>query len=367
MSLVRVVHVVVAGETGGAERFLVDLASRPEASGAEHVIALLTPNDDLRRMFSRAGLRVVDRGPVRESPIAYLRTSLGRREVAWVQGVIEAERAHVVHVHTFQSHVLGARAALRAGVPSLRTEHDTRYYHDPSTSPFTRWALRRTQVDVTCSEWVREHVARTAPWAAEKLVVVRNGVDADAFAPRPELAPTEGPLRFVLHCRLEPAKQPDVVVRAVSRVPGARLDVVGTGSMLPELERLVRELGVSDRVRLLGYQPDPREAIARADVAISGSRHESLGLAVLEALSMGKPVVAFAVGGIPEIVRDGQTGWLVGEPTAGALERALLALPERAKLRRMGEAARRFVDAECRIERMCLGYAEQYRRLAGRG
>jgi glycosyltransferase involved in cell wall biosynthesis len=363
---VRVLHVVVAGETAGAERFLVDLASRPQATGADHVVALTTPNDDLRRMFARAGLRVIDRGPARESPLQYLRATLGGREVAWLTQIVERERADIVHMHTFQSHVVGTRAALRARVPTLRTEHDVSYYHDPSTSLFTRWALRRTDVVVACSAWVRARVARTAPSDAHKVVVVRNGVDAELFAPRPEVAPTEGPLRFVLHCRLVPRKQPDVVVRAVARTRGARLDVVGTGPMMHRLERLVRELGVSDRVRLLGYQPDPRDAIARADVAISGARHEPLGLSVLEALAMGKPVVAFAVGGIPEIVRDGETGFLVAEPTVGALERALERLPERARLRAMGEAARRFVLAGCRIETMCAGYAAEYARLARR-
>lgn len=366
MARVKVVHVVFAGEPAGAERLLVDLATRPEESGADHVVALMTPNDQVRQMFRRAGLRIADRGEVRENPVAYLRMSLGRRAVAWVEGVLRDERAEVAHLHTFQSHVVGTRAALRARIPILRTEHDTRYFHDPSCSPFTRWSLRRTDVVVACSAHVGAHVIETAPYARGKLVVVRNGVDADQFAPRPELAPKDGPLRFVVHCRLEPHKQPDVVVRAVARLPDAELDVLGGGSMLPGLRALVRELGVERRVRLHDYVPDPRDAIARADVAISGSRHEPLGLSVLEGLAMAKPVVAFAVGGIPEIVKDGETGFLVRDVSVDALAAALRALPERARLRELGANARAFVDAECRIETMCRGYAAQYARLARR-
>lgn len=366
MARVRVVHVVFAGEPAGAERLLVDLATRPEASGAEHTVALMTPSDQVREMFRKAGLRVVDRGRVRENPIAYLRMSLGRAAVAWVEGVLRDERAQVAHLHTFQSHVVGTRAALRARVPILRTEHDTRYFHDPSASPFTRWSLRRVDTVVACSAYVGDAVIRTAPYARRKLVVVRNGVDVEAFAPRPELAPQSGPLRLVLHCRLEPHKQPDLVVRAVARQDGAELDIAGGGSMLAALHELVRDLGVEGRVRLHGYVPDPRDLIARADVAVSGSRHEPLGLSVLEALAMGKPVVAFAVGGIPEILRHGDTGWLVPEVSIDAMTRALHAVGDRARLRVMGARARAFVEAECRIETMCRGYAAQYAKLAAR-
>ena len=103
----RVVHVVVAGDIGGAERLLVDLASRPEESGAEHVVALLTTNRKLAAMFAKAGLSIRDRGPVRENPIAYLWRSFGPSDVAWLANVLCEERASIAHLHTFGSHVLG--------------------------------------------------------------------------------------------------------------------------------------------------------------------------------------------------------------------------------------------------------------------
>jgi glycosyltransferase involved in cell wall biosynthesis len=363
----RVVHVVVAGQPAGAERMLVDLASRPQVSRAEHALALMTPNEKVRALFRGAGLRVYDRGPVRENPVAYLRMSLGPTMTAWVAGVLREERADVAHLHTFASHVVGTRAARREGVRILRTEHDTHYFADPSCSPFTRWSLRRTDAVVAVSEHVREYVERTAPYVRDKLTVIRNGVDAEKFSPRPELAPNEGPIRFVLACRLEPRKQPHVVLRAVARVPGAELDVLGDGSMRPMLERLVGELGVRDRVRIHGYSPDPASVIARADAAISGARHEPLGLSVLEALSMAKPVVAFAVGGIPEIVTHRKTGWLVHDISVGALARALgEAASDRTRLRAMGDAARAFVMSQCRVENMCEAYGAAYDELLRR-
>jgi glycosyltransferase involved in cell wall biosynthesis len=358
---VKVVHVVVAGDIGGAERLLVDLASRPEASGAEHAVALMTPNPALREYFARARLRLVDRGPVLENPLAYLWRSLGPRDTAWLADVLRSEQADVAHLHTFQSHVVGTRAALRAGVKVLRTEHHVQYFTDLSTARFTRWSIGRVDSVVAISDYVARFVAEHLPGARRKLRTVRNGVDADHFTPRPWV--TEGPFTFVVVCRLEPWKQVELVIDALREAPGARLLVAGDGSSRAALEARARPLG--ERVRFLGYCADPRDALAQGHVAVSSSRDEPLGLSVLEAQATGRPVVAFAGGGIPEVVRDGETGWLVRDRSPHALAarmREAMADPDRA--RAFGEAARRWVDAEHRIERMCSGYGEAYRALA---
>ena len=364
----RVVHVVVAGDIGGAERLLVDLASRPEESGAEHVVALLTPNRKLAAMFSEAGLSIRDRGPVRENPIAYLWRSFGPSDVAWLANVLREERASVAHLHTFASHVLGTRAALRAGVPTIRTEHHVQYFIDPSTRFFTRWSLARVDRSVAISQYVADWVTRAVPAIAPRLRVVLNGVDADYFSPRAPseaAARAERPFTFAVVCRLEPWKGVDLVVEAASREKGFSVDIVGDGSERTRLERLARDKGVADRVRFLGYQPDPRAAVADANAVVNSSREEPLGLSVLEALAMERPVIGFAGGGIPEIVQHGETGWLVQERSAGALAATMAeAASDRARASRFGVAGRRFVEERCRIETMCRGYRAVYEELA---
>ena len=364
MPRVRVVHVVVAGDIGGAERLLVDLASRSEASGADHAVALMTPNEALARLLRDAGLRVHDRGRVRENPLAYLWRSLGPSDVRWVERVLRDERAQVAHLHTLGSHVVGTRAARRAGVRTLRTDHHVQYLVDPSSAPFTRWSLRRVDAVVAISEYVRAFVVRTAPYAAGKTRVVRNGVDAERFAPRPQGA-SRDVASFVVACRLERWKGVHLILEALARVPGAHLDVVGDGSERRRLERLARALGIAERVAFHGYLADPRARIAAADAAVSASQDEPLGLSVLEALAMGIPVIAVTGGGIPEIVRDGETGWLVSERSAAALAAAMRdASADRSRVAEMGRAARAFVEAECRIETMCAGYRRAYEELA---
>ncbi len=360
MARLRVMHLVVAGDIGGAERLLCDLARRPEATGADHSVALITPNPALRATFEQAGLAVFDRGPARENPLAYLVRSLGPADVAWLAGLLARERIDVLHTHTFATHVLGTRAALRAHKPQLRTEHHVMHYFDPSCSPFTRWAAARTTWFAAVSQYVLEVLRKTAPAVAQRTTVVRNGVDTEYWSPR-DRPDASRPFSLAVLCRLTGWKRVKLAIESAA-LAGAELVVVGDGEERAKLERTARETGA--HVRFVGHQADPRPYLAACDATLSAAKEEPLGLSVLESLSMARPVIAIAGGGIPEIVQHESTGWLVSEPTAPALAAAITrAREERAGLPAMGEAGRRFVVGACSVQSMCEGYAALYRSL----
>jgi len=360
-----VVHVVVAGEIGGAERMLVDLAGGAGIT-ARHSVALLTPNPRLGELFRDGGLSVDDRGPSPEGPLRYLRRSLGPGDLAWLGGVLERRRAGIVHLHTFGSQVLGTRAALRHGARVVRTDHSTRVYDDPSCWPFSRWSLRHTDRLVCISEHVRDVALTRATWARDRARVVPNGVDLARFALRPPAPP--GPRRrFIALGRLDRRKGIDIALAALAEVPGAELDVVGEGSERERLGALASELGVAGRTRFLGYRDDVRDAIEAADVALSSARAEGLGIALLEAMALGRPVVALPTGGVPEIVRDGHTGWLALGRDASALARVMQDAVERPdEVVRRGQAARASVEERFSTTAMRRGYEAVYADLTPR-
>jgi glycosyltransferase involved in cell wall biosynthesis len=341
---------------------LVDLAGR--GARRRHSIALLTPNDRVRALFRDAGLDVDDRGPVREGPLSYLARSFGPRDAAWVNGVLERRRASIAHLHTFASQVVGTRAALKSSIRVIRTEHSTRVYDDPSCWLFSRWSLARTDAVVCISEHVARVANAKAPWLGKKLRVIPNGVDTAHFAPGGDAAIAEAPsrpLRFVSLGRLDPRKGLDVALAALARVPRAELDIVGDGEAREALSALAARLGVADRVRFVGFVDDVRASIAKADAALSSARAEGLGIALLEAMAMERPVVALPTGGVPEIVADGDTGWLALGHDAEALARVMQdAVERRDEVRRRGQRARASVESRFSVDAMRHGYDAIY-------
>ncbi len=359
---INVLHLVIAGEVGGAERMLCDLASRPEESGAAHAIALITPNQALAELFAGARLRVHDRGRRPEGPAAFLWSSLGPRDVAWLTRVAREEQAQVVQLHTFGSQVAGTRAALRLGLPVVRTEHSTRVYDDQSCWPFSRWSLRRAQFAVFVSEHVRRTALAKDPSIFPRARVIHNGIDTVRFAPA---SIPRGPFTFALVGRLERRKGVDRAIEALRHVPETHLDIVGDGGERPALEAMVRDASLGARVHFHGALADPRPVVARAHAALCSSREEGLGIANLEAMAMGRPVVASPVGGVPEVVQEGVTGLLAHDMSIPALVlRMHEAVRHREKMLAMGEAARRFVVERFSLEAMCRAYGAIYAELA---
>jgi glycosyltransferase involved in cell wall biosynthesis len=189
---------------------------------------------------------------------------------------------------------------------------------------------------------------------ARKITVIHNGCDIERFDPtrrpppglRSELGfAAEDPVLLVLG-RLEPQKGHRILLDAMPEVhrrfPRARLVCAGDGTLRGELEAQARSLGLAQVVRFVGYQPDVTPWLALADVSVLPSFYEGLPLAAVESLAAGRPVVATAVDGTPEVVVEGETGLLVspGDPAglANALCRLLGDPAGRARLGRAGRA-----------------------------
>lgn len=188
---------------------------------------------------------------------------------------------------------------------------------------------------VTVSEAIaRALVADGVP--AGRVVVAHNGVRvsdvlADALEAAPAALPQGHPLVGCI-ARLEPVKGTDVFLRAAALVaahrPDARFLVVGDGSQRASLETLASQLGLDGRVAFMGVLAPATPVLARLDVVVVPSRSEGLPMLVLEAMALERPVVASAVGGISEVVADGETGLLVPPDDPRSLAAAVLELLE---------------------------------------
>lgn len=269
----------------------------------------------------------------------------------------------VVHVHWPVPHALfgaaaragsGGRSALVCSYYAVEVNWVNRRL--PWLRPFLRWSARTadavTAISTSTARSVEEASGRSpriVPFAA----AVEGGTDGDDG--RRPLA-GEGPLRLLFVGRLVERKGVEVLVRALPRILEERdveLTVVGDGPRAGKIRQEARRTGVSDRVELTGFlsRAELSRRYAGCDIFVLPAvvdrkgDTEGLGVVLLEALRRGRPVVASDVGGIPDIVHDGRTGWLVPPGDEGALARRILELvrrPEQA--RRVAGRGRTFAD-----------------------
>jgi glycosyltransferase involved in cell wall biosynthesis len=269
-----------------------------------------------------------------------------------------AAAADLVHVH-FSSDLgivaLGVAAARATGTPYVLTLHTSLRHTLVVDSPVAARLKRRGGPLEGVAERSAAAVIALTPRVARALEgdgvdparvhVVPSGVDPARFAgPHEDPFGHVGHPRVVFHGRVQAEKGVHTLVEAAARLaPEVQVLLVGDGSERPRVEARARELGIADRVHVTGFLPHDQvpAALAHADVAVLPSVFEELGTAMLEALHLGLPFVASRVGGIPEVVRDGESALLVepGDPAAlaGALGRVLA---DPALAARLGAAGR---------------------------
>jgi glycosyltransferase involved in cell wall biosynthesis len=207
----------------------------------------------------------------------------------------------------------------------------------------------------------------------QKVEVIHNSIPAAAFDRPPDTTLktmlNRGTDRPIVLCvaRLDAQKGHTYLLPAVRNVPNAIFVLVGDGSERASLEAQAANIGVRDRVIFLGHRDDVAELLATCDLLVLPSLYEGLPLSVLEAMAAGKPVVATSVGGTPEAVLDGETGFLVPSRDPTALVRAIQRLLTDACLRRkMGMAGRLRVQRNFSVTQMVAGVTQTYEKLLDR-
>lgn len=206
-------------------------------------------------------------------------------------------------------------------------------------------AHRRVRV-LLCNTHALAAEAAAVNHRSAEIEVIPNGVDLDRFAYAPFPA---GPPTVAVVANLRRYKRLDLFLASFAQVRercrDARAVIVGDGPERPHLHRLASELGVAGAVRFTGSLPDPRPEVAGAHVVALTSLHEGLPNALLEAMAMGRPIVSTAVGGVPELVRDGIDGHLVSESAPEIAARMSDLLLDRRRADEMGRAARERASA----------------------
>ena len=362
----HVLQLIETGGPGGAERVLVSLAAALRELPDYRASAAL-----LEDGWAAAELRA--RG------VSYrcfqLRRALDPGLVVALATHLRREAVDLVHAHEFTMNVYGTMAARLAGVPVIATVHGRGYYAEAARRlAALRMAAQAGAMFVAVSEDIQRFLS--AEVGLRDVRLVPNGIDVDrptsGDRARGRQAIGVGPGEPVIGTigNLYRVKGHRVLLEAAARLaPPVHVAIAGRGEEEAELRRLAAELGMSDRLHLLGYRTDTPDLLAAFDIYALPSFSEGQSLALMEAMAAGLPIAATRVGGNPEVLgADGETGLFVpaGEPEAMAAVLARL-LAEPGTARRLGEAARARARRERSLPVMLGRYRALYDELLRRG
>jgi glycosyltransferase involved in cell wall biosynthesis len=368
--MMRVLLLTDSDAFSGTERYILDLAEYLPRHHAQAVIACPLPSP-LGDQAGRAGLEtlhVAKGGLLDREAISLLRKGYARRQF------------QLVHANNGRT----AFAAALAGIPAIASQHFLEPDHTQRRGPFGvayrgahHWVNKRLRHHIAISGAVREAMMERRDVSPDRVTVVPNGVQA----PDPERLTAPSAIRaelgvepraplVVCVARLEREKSIITLIDAMDTVrkafPRVRCLVAGEGYRRPDLEERIRELNLEEHFELLGFRTDALSVVNAGDVFVLPSLAEPSGLAILEAMALGKPVIATRAGGPVEIVEDGVTGLLAPPRDPPALARAIeQLLQDRTQRERMGEeGARRFRELYTADE-MARGTAQVYRKALG--
>jgi len=368
MQPVGVCYLIHQLEWGGTETHLVEVLRHLDRRRfAPAVCCLMQPG--------RLG------GQVRAMGVPVLALELDRiygrkafRAMRTFSTFLQRQGTHILHTYLVSANIFGTLAGRMAGVSRVLTSRRDMGFSRNWRLGLLEQGLVNGLADriVVVCDAVGQRAAREFGAGRGKVVTIPNGIDLGIWAPRPPepalrdrlgIAPDEQVVGIV--GVLAPVKGHRFYLEAAMRLawdrPKVKFLVVGDGPLRGECERLARELAVADRVIFAGNQDETAPWLALMDVVVCSSLSEGMSMSLLEAMAMGKPVVATRVGGNPEVVADGVTGVLVPARDALALVKAIRPLlDDPAAAQQMGRAARARVEREFDVRGMVRRMEELY-------
>jgi glycosyltransferase involved in cell wall biosynthesis len=368
----RILFLSTSMGMGGADSQLLSAAHGMRSRGHEVRIVSLTQLGPMGLEAQRAGIPTESLDMRRGVPDPRGLVRLVRLVRAW--------RPDVLHSHMVHANLMARALRLITPVPVMvSTIHNI---YEGGRLRMAAYRLTNTLVDhvTIVSQAAADRFVRERIVPESLLTVIPNGVDTEQFRRIPrgvghslrQSLGLEGKFVWLAVGRFEIAKDYPNMLRGFARVherfPQATLLLVGRGSLQSETERLAQSLGLGSGVRFLGVRDDVVQVMSAADGYVMSSAWEGMPMVLLEAAAAGLPIVTTRVGGNHEVVRDGESGFVVPPRDHEALGRAMLQLMELSETERrsMGDRGREVIRAHYGLNRVVERWEELYRDVLAR-
>jgi glycosyltransferase involved in cell wall biosynthesis len=334
-----ILHVQKVAGISGSEAHLLSLLPALRGRGWDVRMLMLHEDEPGAWDFARAL-------EARGVPLDAIRVRADVDPIAFLQlvGYLVRHRPELLHTHLVHAEWYALLAGAAARVPlRFTTKHGFNEFREaPYFGVADRAVASLAHVQIAISRGLARYLEDVEGFDRESFEIVHYGIEPDG-EPKPYDEPAP---RLLCVGRLIPIKGHIVLLRAFAearkRLPGLELEIAGRGPLEPALKALGVELGIQDSVRFLGHVSPIQSAIERAAVVVVPSMGEGFGMVALEAMERARPVIAANIGGLGELVRDGETGILVPAGEAEPLAEAIVRVAGDLELARaMGDAGRR--------------------------
>jgi glycosyltransferase involved in cell wall biosynthesis len=356
---------------GGTETQAVELARRLDPARYHVTIGCLRREGPLLDRLKDTPVEImeVNLGGGIDSPSGLLR-------IAKLALFLRRQKIQILHAHDLWSNIVGMAAAMLARTPvTITSQRDLSHdaWYGTYRRKVLRFCQRRSSLLLTNAKAIRDGLIEQDHLPPDKVCVVYNGVDLDRFrvpADRSQMFPTSqgNKLIVLVGNMITDVKGQGVLIAAAPEVvkarPKTQFVLAGEGAMRPAFEKQARDLGLESNFLFLGRRSDVPAILACCDIALLPSLAEGLPNAVLEYLAAGLPVVATALGGNLEILKDGTTGLLILPQDPTALATALIKLLSDDKLTaRIAAAGHDYVKQNFSFERLVAEMDHLYAKL----
>lgn len=368
MSATNILHITGQLETGGAERQMCELVTRLDRKKYNPMVCCLGNDGPVGDSIREAGIRV---------DIVRKRRRYDVTVIPRLIEVIKREKIDIVHTWQFTAGSWGRVAARLAGLSAVIFSERRGGFYERDYERLVDRILAKITGTVICNTRIAAQIMiKQLGISRKKVTYVYNGIGLDEFDCKSSSRQSRGELGLspnipvvgiIANLRFH-LKGHRYFLRAarlvVQRIPRTRFLIIGDGAIRDQIVGFARDLNLSENVLFLGQRDDVPQLLSAVDVSVLASLREGFPNAIVESMAAARPVVATDVGGIPELVIHGKTGFLVPPKDPDAMAKSIIKLLQNKRMAvEMGLQGRKRIDRYFTMDRMIERYEHIYRHL----
>ncbi len=351
MKKINILHIYQNSKIGGVQRQLLNTVSQYNKELFNPIVCCFGPKEEIGKEIEKIGLEFIPLNIKRYHKFSF-------KIIIKLYQIMKERNIHIVRTHKYRASLYGRIAASLARVPVVITSVHGNYRKDLRLKRKLANRILSNVTDriVAVSESIKQDILKYDRIEPFKVIVINNGVDIIKFNPegnfhniRREFSISDSEIIIGFIGRLVPAKGLEYLINAFSllsrELKNIKLLIVGEGSLLNILRERVKENAINQKVIFTGKRYDIPDILSAIDIFVMPSLAEGLPNSLLEAMAMGKPIIATTAGGIPEVIKDGINGILIPPRDVDSLATAMKKLLEDPFFSvKIGQGARDFVE-----------------------